>query len=144
MEQAVNTVCKTLGVNVEDVYTSKRERHIVDARRISMNILIREEKISISAVARFLKKNHATGIHHKKSHEVLYESEKAYRSAYDLCILNYKDDDKSTFSDVLALSDKYKDLTIELEKKDEEISTLKYDILKLENKLRANNFTNAY
>ena len=144
MEQAVNIVCKTLGVNVEDVYSSKRDRHIVDARRIAMNILIREEKISLSAVARFVNKNHATGIHHKKSHEVLYESEKAYKSAYDLCMLNYKNEDKSTFSDVLALSDKYKDLTIELEEKDKEIADLKYDILKLENKLRANNFTNAY
>ena len=52
--------------------------------------------------------------------------------------------DKSTFSDVLALSDKYKALTIELEEKDKEIADLKYDILKLENKLRANSFTNTY
>ena len=90
MEQAVNIVCNTLAVNVEDVYSSKRDRHIVDARRIAMNILIREENLSLSSVARFVKKNHATGVHHKKVHDVLYESEKAYRSAYDLCILNYK------------------------------------------------------
>jgi len=144
MEQAVNIVCNTLGVNVEDVYSSKRDRHVVDARRIAMNILIREENLSLSSVARFVKKNHATGVHHKKVHDVLYESEKAYRSAYDLCILNYKDEDKSTFSDVLAISDKYKALTIELEEKDKEIADLKYDILKLENKLRANSFTNIY
>ncbi len=144
MDQVIDMVCKTMQVNVEDVFSSSRIRNVVDARRISMNILMREEGLSITSVAKFLNKNHATAIHHRKVHDTLCLSDKAYKSAYDLCLFKYKGGNHSTFSDILDLTNSYKELEEKLEEKDKEIADLKYDILKLENKLRANNFTNTY
>lgn len=140
MDQVVDIVCKTMNVNTEDVFSSKRHRHIVDARRIAMNILIREESLSLTSVSKFMKKNHATGIHHSKVHDTLYASDKSYRSSYDLCMFKYKGGNHSTFSDVLDLTNSYKELEEQLKEKDKEIATLRYDILKLENKFRVNNF----
>jgi len=140
MEQVIDIVCETMNVDVKDVLSSNRQRNVVDARRIAMNILIREEGLSLTSVSKFVKKNHATGIHHKKVHDVLYATEKAYRCSYDLCMFKYKGGDKSTFADVLDLADKYKELVKTLEEKDKEIADLKYDILKLQNKFRKHNF----
>jgi len=140
MDQVIDMVCETMNVNTEDVFSSKRHRHIVDARRIAMNILIREEGLSLTSVSKFIKKNHATGIHHSKVHNTLYASDKAYRSAYDLCVFKYKGGNHSTFSDVLDLTTRYKELEEKLEEKDKKIADLKYTILKLENKFRGHNF----
>ena len=140
MDQVVDMVCETMKVNVEDVFSSKRHRNIVDARRIAMNILIQEEGLSLTSVSKFIKKNHATGIHHRKVHNTLYAAEKSYKASYDLCVLKYKGGDQSTFSDVLDLTTRYKELGEKLEEKDKEIADLKYTILKLENKFRDHNF----
>ena len=140
MDQVVDMVCKTMHVNTKEVFSSKRHRHVVDARRIAMNILIREEGLSVTSVSKFMNKNHATGIHHSKVHDTLYDSDKAYKASYNLCLLKYKGGNQATFSDVLDLTTKYKELEEQLEEKDKEIVTLRYDILKLENKFRENNF----
>ena len=140
MDQVVDMVCKTMHVNTKEVFSSKRHRHVVDARRIAMNILIREEGLSVTSVSKFMNKNNATGIHHSKVHDTLYDSDKAYKASYNLCLLKYKGGNQATFSDVLDLTTKYKELEEQLEEKDKEIVTLRYDILKLENKFRENNF----
>ena len=140
MEKVTDIVCKTMNVDVKEVFSSNRHRNVVDARRIAMNILIQEEGLSLTSVSKFVKKNHATGIHHRKVHNTLYAAEKGYKSAYDLCVLKYKGGDQSTFSDVLDLTTKYKELGEKLEEKDKEIADLKYTILKLENKFRGHNF----
>lgn len=140
MDQVVDIVAQTTNTTKEDIFSGKRHRHIVDARRIVINILIREEAFSLVSVTKFLNKNHATGVHHKTVHNKLYASEKAYRSTYDLCLMRYKSGSYSTFSDVKDLiaqnkdaEDKIKDLQIENAK-------LRYDILKLQNKFREHNF----
>ena len=140
MDQVVDMVCKTMKVNVEDVFNSNRNRNVVDARRIVMNILIREEGLSLTSVAKFLNKNHATAIHHRKVHDTLCLSDKNYKSVYDLCVFKYKGGNHSTFSDVLDLTTSYKELEEQLEAKDKEIADLKYTILKLQNKFREHNF----
>jgi hypothetical protein len=140
MDQVVDIVAQTTNIAKEDIFSGKRHRHIVDARRIVINILIREEAFSLVSVTKFLNKNHATGVHHKTVHNKLYASEKAYRSTYDLCLMKYKNGSYSTFSDVKDLVAQNKDAEDKIKDLQSENADLKYTILKLQNKFREHNF----
>jgi len=140
MDQVVDIVSQTTNTTKEDIFSGKRHRYIVDARRIVINILIREEAFSLVSVTKFLNKNHATGVHHKTVHNKLYASEKAYRSTYDLCLMKYKNGSYSTFSDVKGLVAQNKDAEDKIKALQIENAELRYDILKLQNKFREYNF----
>tara|TARA_R110001606_G_scaffold245371_1_gene393356 strand:- start:319 stop:777 length:459 start_codon:yes stop_codon:yes gene_type:complete len=140
MEEVTHIVCESVNVNKEDLRTSQRDRHIVDARRIVINILTREESFSLSSVGKFLNKHHATTIYHRHIHESLYEKDVTYKAIYDLCLLRHKTKSYPIFSDVLDLTKNYRDLEKTLEQKNKEIATLKYDVLKLQCKFREHNF----
>ena len=66
IDSIIQSVCDFIKIDKEDLLSTKRDRLLVDARRIAMNILIQEEGISscnIRCWSKFVKKNHATGIH---------------------------------------------------------------------------------
>ena len=140
VESIIEAVCQFIKVDKEDFLGTNRDRLLVDARRIAINIITREESHSISGAARAINKNHATAIHYRKTHDNLYASNARYRYTYDMCVRKYKGDNYASFEDFLEMGRNYRKLEVIVEDKDNEIAKLKYDILKLQNKFREHNF----
>tara|TARA_R110000796_G_scaffold88566_1_gene191301 strand:- start:152 stop:610 length:459 start_codon:yes stop_codon:yes gene_type:complete len=140
IDSIIQSVCDFIKVDTKDFLSTKRDRILVDARRITVNILLREESHSVSGAGRCIKKNHATIIHYRSTHNTLYASNARYRHTYDMCVRKYKGESYSTFQDFLLIGKKVKAVEQLLEARDQEIADLKYDILKLENKVRMNNY----
>jgi len=140
IDSIIQSVCDFIRVSKQDFLSTKRDRILVDARRIAVNILLREESHSVSGAGRCIKKNHATVIHYRSTHNTLYSSNARYRHSYDMCVRKYKGESYSTFKDFLGLGKKLTDAENLLKDKDNEIANLKYDILKLQNKFREHNF----
>tara|TARA_R110002096_G_scaffold232000_2_gene421877 strand:+ start:1491 stop:1949 length:459 start_codon:yes stop_codon:yes gene_type:complete len=140
IDSIIQSVCDFIQINKEDLLSTKRDRLLVDARRITVNILLREESHSVSGVGRCIKKNHATVIHYRNSHVSIYDTNARYRHTYDMCVRKYKGESYSSFQDFLLMGKKVKAVEELLESRDQEIADLKYDILKLEKKVRMNNY----
>ena len=140
IDSIIQSVCDFIQINKEDLLSTKRDRLLVDARRITVNILLREESHSVSGVGRCIKKNHATVIHYRNSHVSIYDTNARYRHTYDMCVRKYKGESYSSFQDFLLMGKKVKEVEGLLETRDQEIADLKYDILKLEKKVRMNNY----
>lgn len=66
---------------VDDIFTHTRRREYVDARMIYSKIL-KDRGHSLSAIGRFLKKNHATIIHYISNAEFLIRQEAKLRERY--------------------------------------------------------------
>tara|TARA_R110002020_G_scaffold165581_1_gene353046 strand:- start:933 stop:1391 length:459 start_codon:yes stop_codon:yes gene_type:complete len=140
IDSIIQSVCDFIKVNKEDLLSTKRDRLLVDARRIAVNILLREESHSVSGAGRCIKKNHATVIHYRNTHVGIYDTNARYRHTYDMCVRKYKGESYSSFKDFLLIGKKVKEVEQLLEARDQEIADLKYDILKLEKKFRMNNY----
>ena len=140
VESIIQSVCDFIRVSKEDLLSTKRDRLLVDARRIAVNILLREESHSVSGAGRCIKKNHATVIHYRNTHVSIYDTNARYRHTYDMCVRKYKGESYTTFKDFLGLGKKLTEAENLLKDKDAEIAKLKYDILKLQNKFRKHNF----
>tara|TARA_R110000851_G_scaffold63363_3_gene145069 strand:+ start:2337 stop:2795 length:459 start_codon:yes stop_codon:yes gene_type:complete len=140
IDSIIQSVCDFIQINKEDLLSTKRDRLLVDSRRIAVNILLREESHSVSGVGRCIKKNHATVIHYRNSHVSIYDTNARYRHTYDMCVRKYKGESYSSFQDFLLMGKKVKEVEGLLETRDQEIADLKYNILKLEKKVRMNNY----
>jgi len=140
IDSIIQSVCDFIQIDKEDLLSTKRDRLLVDARRITVNILLREESHSVSGVGRCVKKNHATVIHYRNSHVSIYDTNARYRHTYDMCVRKYKGESYSSFQDFLLVGKRIKEVEQLLKDRDEEIENLKYDILKLEKKFRMNNY----
>jgi len=86
IDSIIQSVCDFIQINKEDLLSTKRDRLLVDSRRIAVNILLREESHSVSGVGRCIKKNHATVIHYRNSHVSIYDTNARYRHTYDMCV----------------------------------------------------------
>ena len=140
IDSIIQSVCDFIQINKEDLLSTKRDRLLVDARRIAVNILLREESHSVSGVGRCIKKNHATVIHYRNTHVNIYDTNARYRHTYDMCVRKYKGESYSSFQDFLLMGKKVKDVEELLESRDQEIADLKYNILKLEKKVRMKSY----
>ena len=140
IDSIIQSVCDFIQINKEDLLSTKRDRLLVDSRRIAVNILLREESHSVSGVGRCIKKNHATVIHYRNSHVSIYDTNARYRHTYDMCVRKYKGESYSSFQDFLLMGKKVKEVEGLLETRDQEIADLKYNILKLEKKVRMKSY----
>lgn len=138
--EIIDVICESLEISRDDFESDNRNRVLVDARRIAINILTREENYPISHSCRAIGKDHATGIHYRKTHDRLYESDRRYKATYDTCVIKYKKENYSSFKDVLDLTNKFKESEKDVLKLEKENAELRYTILKLENKFREHNF----
>lgn len=129
-------VCDTMHVSPDELVGIKRQRDLVDARRIFVNMLIEEEKFTYTRTGKLINRNHATAIHYNKSHKGLYSGDGDYRYKYDRCMKKYRGERLVTINDLINS----KNETLKLKKKvsnlEEIIKDLRYDKLKLENKIR--------
>jgi hypothetical protein len=140
IHDVIEIVAKTMKISPKDIIGESRSRHLVDARRIIINIVLAEECFSISETAKTLNKHHATAIHYRNTHESLCVSNPAYKSLYDICLKRYKKEVQLSFQDFLKLNDENSDLRKKIESLEEDKKELSYDILKLEKKVRMNNY----
>jgi len=135
LEDVLNVVSETMSVTKEAILGTKRDRLLVDARRIVMMIILTEESVSVSEAARAINKNHATVIHYRRTHEALYASMPRYRNTYDICLKKYKGEKHLTFQDFLDRGAENSKLQEDLRGLQSENAELRYSILKLEKKL---------
>ena len=75
----VDTVCRALCVNVEDVFKKTRKQHIVEARHIIGFICRVECQITFVELGKKLKRDHSTIVHASQSIQNLMEYEEKTR-----------------------------------------------------------------
>lgn len=139
-DKLINIVGEAFHLTKDQITGKNRCRNIVEARRIIINVLTREENFTLSEVGRYLNRDHATSIHHRTKHNELYSTDKKYKNIYDLVVYKYKTEVFTSFSDILELTEKLKEYEKDIKDLQSENVDLKYTILKLENKFREYNF----
>ena len=75
-EDVINSVCKTLKIKKEKIYTPNRQRPVVIARQVCMWILRTKMKLPLKTIAAEFKMDHTTIIHGVRmieAHIKLYE-----------------------------------------------------------------------
>ena len=72
-----------LNISTKDMMSTKRDREIVDARRIAYAIARLEFKFTFQSIGRYFEKNHATILHQVNTHEGWIQNEDEYRSKYN-------------------------------------------------------------
>tara|TARA_R100001443_G_scaffold74356_1_gene82125 strand:+ start:371 stop:787 length:417 start_codon:yes stop_codon:yes gene_type:complete len=79
----IDLVSKALGIGMATLLGKKRQRNIVDARRVCYVLL--DEKLGLPAihVGAYFGKDHASIRHHQKAHDVLYKIYPDYKHMYD-------------------------------------------------------------
>ena len=106
MSNVITSVSHVLHLELKEIYSESRLRHLVDARRLCY-VLIRELfDYPLMTIANHFSKNHATIIHQLKVHETLLSYDKAYSSNY-LEIKNMLIDDSGFNSQKVLLNEKY-------------------------------------
>ena len=84
-QQEVNCVfemvCDITGVTKEQILSSKRNRYIVDARKILVNVIRKVLKLTCYQTGAVIMKDHSTVVHYDKMHQI-HILEPEYRRMY--------------------------------------------------------------
>lgn len=83
LEMIATASSTILNISTKDMMSTKRDREIVDARRIAYAIARLEFKFTLQSIGRYFEKNHATILHQVNTHEGWIQTEDDYRSKYD-------------------------------------------------------------
>ena len=81
--QTIQVICKALGVNFKHLKGQKRHRHLVDARRVCYGLLKERMQLPAIVIGSYFDRDHASILHHFKSHDMLYKTYFDYRILYD-------------------------------------------------------------
>ena len=133
-------VCETMHISSDDLVSEKRQRDMVDARRMFINMLMEEEKFTLTQMSRLINRDHATAIHYRRSHKGLYSRNEDYRYKYDRCMKKYRGESMVTINDLINSKNDTKKLEEKVSHLEEVIKDLKYENLKLENKIRMKHY----
>jgi len=79
----INLVSKALGIGMRTLLTKKRQRHIIDARRVCYVLLHEKMQLPAIQIGAYFDKDHANVRHHQKMHDVLYKVYPDYKIMYD-------------------------------------------------------------
>ena len=83
LEMIATASSTILNISTKDLMSTKRDREIVDARRIAYAIARLEFKFTFQSIGRYFEKNHATILHQVNTHEGWIQTEDDYRTKYD-------------------------------------------------------------
>lgn len=83
LEMIATASSTILNISTKDLMSTKRDREIVDARRIAYAIARLEFQFTFQSIGRYFEKNHATILHQVNTHEGWIQTEDDYRSKYD-------------------------------------------------------------
>jgi|TARA_R110002012_G_scaffold8255_3_gene38071 hypothetical protein len=79
----LDLISRALGIGMNTLLSKKRQRHIVDARRVCYVILQEQMRLPAIVIGSYFDKDHANIRHHQKEHDVLYKVYPDYRLMYD-------------------------------------------------------------
>ena len=79
----IQVICKALGINFKHLIGQKRQRHLVDARRVCYVLLKERMQLPAIVIGSYFNRDHASILHHLKSHDMLYKTYFDYRILYD-------------------------------------------------------------
>lgn len=82
-----NKVCDCYSIQIDDLMTNSRHRHLVEPRQMIMKIL-KDKGISHTQIGRFFRKDHTTSIYSVTSIENRLSTEPDLKDAFNR-ILNY-------------------------------------------------------
>lgn len=82
MDNVSEMVALYLGLSHKNMRSKRRDRQLVDARRIVYNIIKSTYGYTLSFIGNHFKKNHATIIHSIRSHNSLMKYDKHYAEQY--------------------------------------------------------------
>ena len=75
-----------VGVNLDipraDILSTRRYRHLTMARQMISYMLRKDYKLSFAGIGELWSRDHSTIIHHVRSHEQDFETNKEYRELY--------------------------------------------------------------
>lgn len=80
----------TYKIKREELQSRKRSRPLVDLRRFITAIIFKEHHKTLKEFGFELRKDHATIIHYKSSHDNLLSRDKGYENAYNKFYKEYK------------------------------------------------------
>jgi len=83
VKQAVEAACLINNISEPEFYNKKRERHLVDARRMVYSFCREVLGLGWLSIGRYFDINHATAIHHNKVHQQLLDFDKIYLERYE-------------------------------------------------------------
>ena len=83
VKQAVEAACLVCNISEKEFYNKKRERHLVDARRMVYSFCRGVLGLGWISIGRYFSVNHATAIHHNKVHKQLIDFDKEYQDKYN-------------------------------------------------------------
>lgn len=83
LDLITNATSLILNVSHTDIMSTRRDKQIVDARRIAYYLARQDFKFTLQAIANFFDKNHATILHQVKQHKAWSEHEDYYKNQYE-------------------------------------------------------------
>jgi chromosomal replication initiation ATPase DnaA len=83
IKKAVEAACLVCNISHKQFHNRKRERHLVDTRRMVYAFCRNTLELSLVAIGKYFKVNHATVIHHLKVHKQLVQYDSFYEKKYD-------------------------------------------------------------
>ena len=79
----IDLVSKSLGIGMRTLLGKKRQRCIVDARRVCYVLLHERMRLPAIVIGSYFAKDHANIRHHQKMHDIMYKVYPDYRIMYD-------------------------------------------------------------
>jgi hypothetical protein len=144
MTTAMEAVCRVAGVTQDEIISKSRVRHLTEARRAYVNILIKDGNYTYMKIGDSINRHHATVLHNKDNHSFLYEIDKDYKLLYDNCFNRYKGEAEE-LEEVVDSVSRNKELRVKVSELNEEIKRLKKEhvdtVKRLENKNKDLDYT---
>lgn len=84
MDKIVQAVAGVHGLTIDEMHGTKRDRHLVDARRQAAVIIKDLLGYASTYIGRYFNKNHATILHHLKANKQIIDYDYIYRDKFIL------------------------------------------------------------
>ena len=84
MDKIVQAVAGVHGLSIDEMHGTKRDRHLVDARRQAAVIIKDLLGYASTYIGRYFNKNHATILHHLKANKQIIDYDYIYRDKFIL------------------------------------------------------------
>ena len=92
LKTIIDTACYVADISLRDFKSKSRERHIVDAKRMTYSIAKDLLRMPYLHIAKHFNVNHATIIHHYKLNRTLLETDSYYFKKYNTILQIVKSD----------------------------------------------------
>lgn len=81
-ESACVAICKTCNISRAELFSVKRDRNLVDARKVVAKYLIENTNYTYAQLGKLFNRNHATLIHMRKSTAIHMEMDREFQLLY--------------------------------------------------------------